>query len=191
MKRITIIMCAAALLLIAGCATATAEEPPTAKYGAFVTVNDVDEPAGAVRIVQEMEARQAAEAEAAAAEEEAAAELETYYEEDYSWVESYAPSYGSGDGFQQEGVREYNGRTETWYSSNQLYHYRTGEWSVDDEGYYRDDQGRYVVAVSENEVNPDTGEPYTEGDTIETSKGTGIVLDSGCDDGVTDFYTAF
>lgn len=97
---------------------------------------------------------------------------EPYYSEPYSY---------SGDGFQSEGVREYEGRTETWYSSNQAYHYRTSEWSVDEEGYYRDDEGRYIVAASD----------VPEGSEIQTSKGTGIVSDSGCDDGVTDFYTAF
>lgn len=178
MKRITIIMCAAALLLIAGCAPAIAEEAPTARYdSAFLAVRDVDEPTVIQRIAADVEA---AEAERQAAEEEAAAELETYYEEDHSWVESYEPSY-SGDGFMQEGVREHDGRTETWYSSNQAYHYRTGEWEVDDEGYYRDAEGYYVVAASD----------VAEGETLETSKGTAKVYDSGCDDGVTDFYTAF
>lgn len=181
-KTTLIALAIAAILLVSGCATATAEEPPTAKYGAFMTVNDVDEPAGAVRIVQEMEARQAAEAEAAAAVEEVD-EGEWYEEEYYEptyYEESYAPAY-SGDGFASEGVREHDGRTETYYSSNVARHYRTGEWEVDDEGYYRDADGYYVVAASD----------VAEGETLETSKGTARVYDSGCDEGVTDFYTAF
>ena len=100
------------------------------------------------------------------------------YTEDYS--ASYTPAY-SGDGFAQQGVRDHNGRTETWYSSNQLYHHSTSEWSVDDEGYYRTDEGYYVVAASD----------LPQGTVFETSKGDAIVLDSGCADGVTDFYTAF
>ena len=186
MKRIIIALTICALLLT-GCATkivANQEELPTAKYeSTFMTVSDVDEPTRIVKIaadVQAAEAERIAAEEEAAAAEQAAAELETYYEEDYSWVESYAPSY-SGDGFQQEGVREYDGRTETWYSSSTLYHYRTGEWTVDDEGYYRDSEGYYVVAASD----------IAEGETLETSKGTAKVYDSGCDEGVTDFYTAF
>ena len=182
LKLTTIALTITAILLVSGCASAIATTPTVDASDApsFGYVHDFSEPKspeGAVRIMQEMEARQTAEA---AAEEEAAAELETYYEEDYTWVENYEPSY-SGDGFMQEGVREYEGRTESWYSSNQLYHYRTSEWTVDDEGYYRDDQGRYVVAASD----------VPEGSEIETSKGTGIVLDSGCDEGVTDFYTNF
>lgn len=104
-------------------------------------------------------------------------EYADYYEE---YQEPYYPSY-SGDGFQSEGVRDFEGRTETWYSSNTAYHYRTGEWEVDEEGYYRDDEGRYIVAASD----------VPEGSEIQTSKGTGIVSDSGCDDGVTDFYVAW
>lgn len=105
---------------------------------------------------------------------------EEYYEEPYYEEAYYGGSYES-DGFQNEGVRDFEGRTETWYSSNQAYHYRTSEWSVDDEGYYRTDDGYYVVAASD----------MPEGTVFETSKGEAIVLDSGCDEGVTDFYVAF
>lgn len=185
MKRIIIALAICALLL-SGCATkiVTSQEAlPTARYdSAFLAVRDVDEPTVIQRIAVDVEAAEAERiaAEEAAAAEAAAAELETYYEEDASWVESYAPSY-SGDGFQQEGVRYHDGRTETYYSSNVLYHYRTSEWTVDDEGYYRDSDGYYVVAASD----------VAQGETLETSKGTAKVYDDGCDDGVTDFYTAF
>ena len=181
MKHITIILCAVALLVLAGCATVVAEEPPTAKYDSvFLAVNDVDEPQGAVRIVQEIEAKQTTEEEAVA-EEEADVELETYYEEDYSWVESYEPSY-SGDGFKQQGIRDgVDSATETWYSSNQAYHYRTGEWSTDDEGYYRDAEGYYVVASND----------YEQGSVVNTSKGEARVYDDGTNSGNIDFYVAW
>ena len=166
-------------LLLTGCATkivTSQEELPTAKYdSAFLAVKDVDEPT----VVESI----AADVQAAEVEEEAAVEdewTETYAEYDGGWVESYAPSY-SGDGFQQEGVRDYNGRTETWYSSSTLYHYRTSEWEVDDEGYYRDSDGYYVVAASD----------VPEGSVIEGTKGECKVYDSGCDDGVTDYYVAW
>ena len=182
MKRIIIALTISALLLT-GCATkiVTSQEAlPTAKYdSAFLAVNDVDEPTRLAEIAADV---QAAEAERQAAEEaeQAAAESETYDEYDVGWVESYAPSY-SGDGFMQEGVRDYNGRTETWYSSSALYHYRTSEWSVDDEGYYRDSDGYYVVAASD----------VPEGTVIDGTKGECKVYDSGCDDGVTDYYVAW
>lgn len=76
------------------------------------------------------------------------------------------------------GVNYYDGRTETYYSSNVAYHYRTNEWYVDSEGFYRTDEGYYVVAASDME----------QGTTFEGSKGTCIVLDSGCSEGVTDYY---
>ena len=166
MKRITITALALALLCCCGCGRAAAQ--PTADT--FASVADVPHKVDAsIRCVGQLEADEPADA----VEQEYA----EYWEADY-----YEPSYSySGDGFEQAGVREYEGRTETWYSSSTLYHYRTGEWTVDDEGYYRDDQGRYVVAASD----------VPEGTEIETSKGVGIVLDSGCDDGVTDFYVNF
>lgn len=118
--------------------------------------------------------------------------VDDWQDYDYGYYYEYGGGYGGyGDGFMQQGVREFNGRTETWYSSNVLYHQNTSQWSVDDEGYYRTDDGYYVVAASEYETNPETGEPYQEGDIIQTSKGEGIVLDSGCDEGVTDFYVGF
>lgn len=182
MKR-TLILLTICAVFLTGCATkivTSQDELPTARYDpAFLAVNDVDEPQGAVRVVQEIEARQAEEEAAAAEVVDEGEWYDEYYEESY-YEPSYSTSY-SGDGFKQQGVREYNGRTETWYSSNQLYHYRTGEWTVDDEGYYRDSDGYYVVAASD----------IAEGETLETSKGTAKVYDSGCDDGVTDFYTAF
>lgn len=84
----------------------------------------------------------------------------------------------SGDEFMQLGVVEYGGRVETWYSSQVLYHYMTPEWTLDGEGFYRDSEGRYVVAASDV--------PY--GSVIETSRGQAVVLDCGCPDGYTDFY---
>lgn len=78
----------------------------------------------------------------------------------------------------QSGVNEHNGRTETYYSSNVLYHRDTSNWIADDEGFYRTSEGYYVVAASD----------MSQGTVFETSKGTAIVLDSGCNNGVTDFY---
>lgn len=181
MKRITIIALALALMLCAGCVTkitAVQGEQPTAKYdSAFLQVRDVDEPQGAVRIAQEIEAREAERAAAEAAAEAAAIEQEyaEYWEAGY-----YEPTYSySGDGFMQEGVRAgVDSDTETWYSSNAAYHYRTNEWTPDDEGYYRDADGYYVVASDD----------YPEGSVVTTSKGEAKVYDSGTDSGNIDMY---
>lgn len=87
----------------------------------------------------------------------------------------------SGTGLTQaSGVNFYNGRRETYYSSNVLYHYRTAEWTLDEEGFYREGE-YYVVAASD----------MAQGTTFECSKGTCIVLDSGCAAGTTDYYVAW
>lgn len=78
------------------------------------------------------------------------------------------------------GVNYYNGRRETYYSSNVLYHYLTPTWSLDEEGFYRSG-GYYVVAASD----------MSQGTTFECSKGTCIVLDTGCPAGTTDYYVAW
>lgn len=103
--------------------------------------------------------------------------VEPVYEE--YWEPYYEPVYYPSEGLNAfTGVNEYDGRTETYYSSNVLYHYRTNEWWLDEEGFYRTDEGFYVVAASDME----------QGTTFEGSKGTCIVLDTGCDAGITDYY---
>ena len=183
---ITAILCAATL---AACAQATASQEPEKPATEFHYVHDWAEPkvpSGMVRIKQEMDAKAAETAQEALIAEQADSQPEywdgNYYSGSYDESLNNNPAYiGGGDGFAFEGVREYNGRTESWYSSNQAYHYRTGEWTADDEGYYRDSEGYYVVA----------SEDHAEGEVFDTSKGKAKVYDGGCDSGVTDFYTAF
>ena len=76
------------------------------------------------------------------------------------------------------GVNYYNGRRETYYSSRVLYHYRTPEWTLDSEGFYRTSEGYYVVAVSD----------MAQGTIFQGSKGLCQVLDSGCSGNTTDYY---
>ena len=77
------------------------------------------------------------------------------------------------------GVNMYDGRKETYYSSQRLYHKQTPNWQLDAEGYYHDPEtGAYVVAASDMPI----------GTVFEGSKGTCIVLDTGCAEGVTDYY---
>lgn len=78
------------------------------------------------------------------------------------------------------GVNYYGGRRETYYSSNVLYHYLTPTWTLDSEGFYRDGDN-YVVAASD----------MPQGTTFPCSKGTCIVLDTGCPAGTTDYYVAW
>ena len=80
-----------------------------------------------------------------------------------------------------DGIYWYGDRLETYYSSNVLYHYMTPEWWLDDEGFYRTDEGYYVIAASD----------YEYGSVIEGSKGLCQVLDCGCDYGVSDYYVCW
>lgn len=111
----------------------------------------------------------------------------TYTEPTY---QSYTPTYSeptytqqyqqNGSGLTKEGgVNQYNGRTEIWYSSNVLYHYRTPEWTAGADGVYRDADGYVVVAASDVPM----------GSVIDSSYGPAKVYDTGCAAGVTDIYT--
>lgn len=116
--------------------------------------------------------------------EEAKAEADAWWAEQASYNYNYGySSYNTPTSglTPSGGVNYYDGRKETYYSSNVAYHYRTNEWTLDDEGFYRTDEGYYVVAASDME----------QGTTFEGSKGTCIVLDSGCAEGVTDYYVGW
>ena len=110
---------------------------------------------------------------------EATQAAEAYYYEPTYYTPTYSGVQGNPDGLNSfVGVIEYDGRRETAYSSNVLYHYRTSEWTADEQGFYHDSEGRYVVAASDME----------QGTVFQGSMGECIVLDSGCDAGVTDYY---
>lgn len=158
-------------LLLCDAITSTPEE--------FAEVNDLPAPSTApcdeeIRY-QQLRAIAESRAEAAQMEQEAASLVETYWEPQY-----YEPSYSvPSDGLNTfTGVNYHEGRTETYYSSTVLYHYRTPEWTLDSEGFWRTEEGYYVVAASDME----------QGATFKGSKGTCIVLDMGCNAGVTDYY---
>ena len=115
-----------------------------------------------------------------------------YYQvEDYGYIKEddlmtspyIIVSYSSGNSTltPSGGVYYYNGRKETYYSSRVLYHYKTPEWSLDSEGFYHDTNGYYVVAASDM--------PF--GTVFDCSKGSCIVLDTGCAAGVTDYYVSW
>lgn len=114
-------------------------------------------------------------------------ELEPEYLPTEEYSEPYTPSesfelYAPTDGLTQEGgINYYDGRLETYYSSNVLPHYRMGEWTTDEEGFWRTDEGYYVVAASDME----------QGTVFEGSKGECIVLDTGCAEGTTDYYVSW
>ena len=129
---------------------------------------------------QQIKAEKAEQERLQKEEEERKAKEEAERQAYYATYSTPSYSYSNTGGLTKSGgVYYYNGRRETWYSSRTLYHYRTSEWTVDGEGFYRDSQGRYVVASNQ----------YPNGTEITTSKGKAVVEDKGCD-GV-DFYVNF
>ena len=93
---------------------------------------------------------------------------------------SSTQSYSNGSGLtRNSGVNYHDGWRETYYSSNVLYHYRTGEWTADSNGVYRDSDGYVVVASSSD----------AKGSVVSTSFGAGKVYDTGCAAGTHDIYT--
>lgn len=193
-KLITALLCC---LFLAGCASANAqqyEEGRDAKAMHTFRAVATDKPIPQV-VINHSEKAQDAEPENAPESEpeptsdeetdEQVYEPEAEYIEDYSGSGTYYAEYSelyNTDGPSRTMPGWHDGRVETYYSSNVLYHYRTGEWTVDDEGFYRTDEGYYVVGVS-------TGD-YEIGDTFEGGKGTCIVMDYGdTSQPVTDYYT--
>ena len=145
--------------------------------GSLLTMGEVDAKStelDELRTALEDAKREALEA---AAEAEAAEAAQASY-----YNAGYTPSYANGSGLTRSaGVNNYNGRRETYYSSNVLYHYRTGEWTQDSEGFWRDSDGYYVVAAGD----------MAQGSTFTGSKGDCKVYDSGCAAGTTDYYTGW
>lgn len=197
MKRTIEIMTAlCAALLLAGCASAIAEEPPTARYETtFWQVRDADEPEGAVRVMQEIEEREAAAEEAARDDEtayEAALDEEWYYESQEWYSEPYSGSGNDyGNPFKSEGVTSDENYEYTWYSQNTLGGSGLDELNAngrhvdDDTGFIVDGDG--YIAVAMNGVE--------QGTVIDTKWGEAKVYDVKDDgapyDGEVDVYTNF
>lgn len=145
--------------------------------GSLLTMGEVD-----ARSTELDELRTALEDAKCEALEAAEAAQASYYNAGYNPSYASAASYANGSGLTRSaGVNNYNGRRETYYSSNVLYHYRTGEWTQDSEGFWRDADGYYVVAASDK----------SQGSTFTGSKGECKVYDSGCAAGTTDYYTGW
>lgn len=140
----------------------------------FLAVNDIMQQQNTLQAEVEPQPEQVAETEYC--------EPYTAFEAGYTAYQQTEPQIyydmPTGGLTQQSGVNYYDGRTETYYSSQVLYHHNTPAWTVDAEGFYRDDSGRYVVAASD----------MPQGATFQGSKGECVVCDSGCDAGVTDYY---
>ena len=174
-------MCA---VTITGCAVAAASgqpaDKPDVEFGYVCDWPSTKEPSGATRILAE-QAEKSEQAERDAAEAAAAEQPEwtaEYYEPE-PYVASQPSVMGNPDGLNSfDGVYEYGGRTETFYSTHAVY---DSQLTVDEQGFYRDGEGRYVVASSD----------YAEGTEIEISQGKAVVMDDGPESGVVDVHTTW
>ena len=104
------------------------------------------------------------------------------------YVAEYDPLYNE-DGPSRDMPGWHDGYLETYYDASG--HYMAGEWELDDEGFYRDSDGRYIVGVDIADTNPETGQPYQYGDVVETGRGEAVVYDFGSGAKVHDFATAW
>lgn len=145
----------------------------------ILDTNSLLQISGTVTEVYEAKQEEMVEAERARiVAEEAEKEQQAQIQEATYQIPVYSNSTGSGL-TRSGGVNYYNGWRETWYSSQVLYHYRTGEWTVGADGVYRDSDGYVIVSSS--------SEPM--GTITDTSFGVGKVYDTGCAPGTHDIYT--
>jgi hypothetical protein len=207
MKRIVIALMAC--LLLAGCSTANATQEDARENQASMTMaaiaRDLPEPKQAVEAPRE-EPSNAPESEPEQISDEVSDEGEYEYQDwDNGTAEAVSGGgyYGGRVGYSD--MYNTNGPTHEmpgWYGDpdtgyvetyfNASAHYLSSGWSVDDEGFYHDSEGRYVVGVSIDDVNPDTGEQYQYGDVVQTGRGEAVVYDYGQGvDNVHDFATVW
>lgn len=192
MARWTALLLALACLLMAGCASAKADEPrervafTDVREAAFTPPEQAEEPpepdvpAWVAEGWYEVKPDEQGENAFCGPSEPFWDVVCIEHEYEPENEQMFVPA--ASEGLTREGgVNYHDGRRETWYSSNVLYHKDTADWEVDDEGFYRTEEGYYVVAASDME----------QGTVLETSKGEAMVLDSGCAAGTTDFYTKF
>ena len=134
------------------------------------------------------------EQEQAALEAEQQAWEEQQYYESYAYTPSHDAGYSSGiyyaeysDAYNTDGPSHtmpgwYDGYLETYYNASS--HYLASTWTLDSEGFYHDENGRYVVGV---EISHADEMPY--GAVVQTGKGEGVVYDYGAGAEVHDFAT--
>ena len=120
------------------------------------------------------------------------AEQQAWEEQQYYQPTYYAPSSGIyyaeySDAYNTDGPSHtmpgwYDGYLETYYNASS--HYLAPTWTLDSEGFYHDENGRYVVGV---EISHADEMPY--GTVVQTGKGEGVVYDYGAGAEVHDFAT--
>lgn len=159
---------------------AAVEVQPTASMSTVLADASICEGLNDVINTQAMAAQSREEARLAAEEEARQAAIAAAAAKAASSGQSYS-SGGSGWLTKSGGVYYGPSGKETYYSSKKAYHYRTGEWTVGDDGVYRDSDGYVVVATPQGNM----------GAIVETSHGTGKVYDLNAGGDSTDLYVAW
>lgn len=170
----------AASLVLGACYCAFADAPQTHERVVFASVDD-----GADRHGAQLEIKRdgglpevTVQGVQDSVQDEPAQPVD-YYEPEYYEPETYngpAAIQGNPDGLNSfVGVVEHGDHVETYYATSAVY---DDQLTVDEQGFYRDSEGRYVVASSDHEI----------GEIIETSQGEAIVMDNGTAPGVVDMH---
>ena len=149
-------------------------EPPKAEAPAVQDAQrEPEEPGNAVETEPEPSYEQAYEP---------IAEASAYTEPAGTYSVEYDPMYNV-DGPTRDMPGWHDGYVETYYNASA--HFLASTWTLDNEGFYHDENGRYVVGV---EVGHADEMPY--GTVVMTGKGEGAVYDYGSGvDNVHDFAT--
>ena len=105
-----------------------------------------------------------------------------YYVDENGVVHAEYNELYNSDGPSREMPGWHDGYLETYYNASA--HKYAGSWTLDDEGFYHDSEGRYVVGV---DINHKEDMPY--GTVVQTGKGEGVVYDYGAGWEVHDFAT--
>lgn len=113
------------------------------------------------------------------AQEQEEPQVVEYIEPEYYEPVASYPVYSSAEGLNSyDGIYNYGGHTETYYASYAAY---DSQLWVDEEGFFRDSDGRYVVSTDD----------YEQGAVVDISKGEAVVMDCGTAPGVVDVHTVW
>ncbi len=122
--------------------------------GSLLTMGEVDAKStelDELRSTLENAKREALEAAAAAEAEAVVAVQASYCNAGYGSSYTAVAYYANGSGLTRSAASiTITVVGTTYYSSNVFYHHRTGEWTQDSEGFWRDSDGYYVVAAGDN-----------------------------------------
>lgn len=105
-----------------------------------------------------------------------------YYVDDNGVVHAEYNELYNSNGPTREMPGWHDGYLETYYNASA--HEYASTWTLDDEGFYHDSEGRYVVGV---DINHKEDMPY--GTVVQTGRGEGVVYDYGAGWEVHDFAT--